>query len=397
MTRVIHVVLNNFNPDYRVLKEVISLRKKYSDVHVIALMDKEKTMPSTEIIEGVKVHRININSRIFRGGFSLPFKYIESVVKIVKYVKNLRPDIIHVHDRMTLLIGYLIKRVTKAKMIYDSHEFWEDSNVTYIYPKIVTWFLTRQEHFFARRSSAVITVSDGIASLIENRMKVPSPIVIKNAPYSTAIDINNAKLNVRKYFGLSEDVFLLIYVGGILPTRGVDQILKAFNATSNDNVHLIFLGNKELPNWLTSQVNISAVENRIHCIPPVHPLDVIDIAAQADLGIHAIRGESLSHKYCLPNKLFEYIQSGLALLVTNLPEMEKIINEYEIGSTFKDGDIDDLINKLEYLIKNRQLIKKYKENSIKLSTIMDWSTEELKLLSLYEEVENQIGDKKSSG
>jgi glycosyltransferase involved in cell wall biosynthesis len=64
--------------------------------------------------------------------------------------------------------------------------------------------------------------------------------------------------------------------------------------------------------------------------PVSHDL-VISVAKSADFGICLIEDISLSDRFCLPNKLFEYIFSGLPVIASNLPDMKNLIQEYEVG------------------------------------------------------------------
>jgi glycosyltransferase involved in cell wall biosynthesis len=58
---------------------------------------------------------------------------------------------------------------------------------------------------------------------------------------------------------------------------------------------------------------------------------VVNVASSADFGICLIEDISLSDRFCLPNKLFEYIFSGLPVIASNLPDMRKLILEYDVG------------------------------------------------------------------
>ncbi|WP_067729067.1 glycosyltransferase family 4 protein [Oceanobacillus damuensis] len=385
MYRVIHIVLNEFNPDFRILKEVISLKENNYDVAVIAINDKSNSKKNTEIMSGVTVYRLNIKSRKFKSKIMLPFKYLEILYKSLKLVKTLEPDVIHVHDFQALPIGYLTKLKFKCKLIYDSHEFREDSNMTKEFPSALNSIFNKVEYFLAKKSDRIITVSEGIADLIHKRVNEDRPAVILNSPY-----LNNENqtplINVREKFNISEDSVIITYVGGILPTRGFDLILNAFIKLNNPKLHLLLIGNEDIPNWLKSKYDLEGFERNIHFIPPVHPVEVISLASQADIGVHAIKGESLSHQYCMPNKLFEYIQAGLALLMTDLKEMKKVVHENKIGLTFKDRDEEDLINKLSYLVNNPDIIFEYKANSKRVAKSLNWETEEIKLIELYNKV-----------
>ena len=59
--------------------------------------------------------------------------------------------------------------------------------------------------------------------------------------------------------------------------------------------------------------------------PPVSTTFLLDYTASADIGLLLYDNSSLNHKYCMPNKLFEYMMAGLPVLVSNLQEIKKIV------------------------------------------------------------------------
>ena len=61
-------------------------------------------------------------------------------------------------------------------------------------------------------------------------------------------------------------------------------------------------------------------------------------AAAFDIGFFALPGHSRHNEFALPNKFFEYIMAGLALCVTDLPEMARLIRRHMLGVTFRSLD-----------------------------------------------------------
>ncbi|MRS03085.1 glycosyltransferase, partial [bacterium] len=114
--------------------------------------------------------------------------------------------------------------------------------------------------------------------------------------------------------------------------------------------------------------------------------ELLKYLSGGDIGVHAISNTCLNHEYCLPNKLFEYIHAGLAVLCTNLKEMSHVVRENDIGLTFQDKDPDDLASKMKHLIENTGELQRYKLNSKNLSQSMTWEHEFTVLEQLYQEL-----------
>lgn len=377
--KVIHIVLNDFAPDYRVLKETTALRKAGFQVSVFALWDLK--MPRLEIIEGVKVHRFHLRSRVLpRRKMFLLLKFAECALRMFWLGVRERPDIVHAHDLDGLTVAYLIAQCTRCSLIYDSHELWSGSGHLARYSNWAEKIAVVAERLMVKRANEVITVSDGIAMIMEKNFAIRRPIVVRNLPDQSSV---NDDKDMRQLLGIPAESIIFLYIGGIIPDRGTDLILEAFTRVEDSKAHLVFLGQRELPTWLKANLP-SGVANRIHFLPPVHPSRVITLARGADIGLHAIRGNSESHRWCLPNKLFEYIHAGLAVLVTDLPEMATIVGEHGVGCVFRDDDVKNLEKKMQFLLGHPEKVKQFRDASQEAAKVLTWNAEKHLLLEVYQ-------------
>ena len=55
----------------------------------------------------------------------------------------------------------------------------------------------------------------------------------------------------------------------------------------------------------------SKLNSNIHFHEAVSQTEIINVTSSADVGLSLITNDSLNHDYCLPNKVFEYIHSGI--------------------------------------------------------------------------------------
>ncbi|MFX7739595.1 hypothetical protein ABTJ99_19280, partial [Acinetobacter baumannii] len=74
--------------------------------------------------------------------------------------------------------------------------------------------------------------------------------------------------------------------------------------------------------------------------PSVKPDDVMPIAARsADLGVHFTPLDSNQRHFSLPNKLFEYIGSGLAVAVSPGADLTRVVEGYGVGVVSSDAGV----------------------------------------------------------
>lgn len=363
------------------LKETTALRKAGFQVLVFALWDLK--MPRLEIIEGVKVHRIHIKSRVLpRRKMFLPMKFTECALRMFLLGVRERPDIVHAHDLDGLTVAYLIAKWTKCSLIYDSHELWSGFGHLARYPNWVVKIALVAERLMVRQADQVITVSDGIAREMEKNLNIPRPTVLRNVPEKS---LNGNDGDLHKILKIPESAVIFLYIGNIIQNRGLRMLIKAFVLLNDPRAYLVFLGAPELPSWLNIPIP-GGIRERILVHPPVNPRQVVPLARSADIGVHPIRGICKSHRFCLPNKLFEYIQAGLAVIATDLPAMTAIIGTYRVGCVFRDGEINDLRAKMQFLLQNQNKVDQLRKASHEASEDLNWEKEKIKLTELYDKL-----------
>ena len=69
-----------------------------------------------------------------------------------------------------------------------------------------------------------------------------------------------------------------------------------------------------------------------------------------------------SHYYVLPNKFFESVQAEVPIVASDLPEMRRLIDQYQIGLCCKPNDVDDLCRCIERMRGDAGLYARCREN-----------------------------------
>ena len=88
----------------------------------------------------------------------------------------------------------------------------------------------------------------------------------------------------------------------------------------------------------------------------------------------------------MPNKLFDFIRANVPVLVSRLPEIERIVNKYEIGCFIENHNPEHIAEKIKYMLQSPEKISFWKENLKKASTELCWENEEKILKSVFDTV-----------
>lgn len=372
--KIINLVLNNFTNDSRVLKTATSLRKLNHEVLVVAL--HEEGLDEFETIKDVDVHRIKLTSR----GWSKNklIQLVKLTEFIVRFVSNYREyEVLHCNDLDGLLVGVLCKFTRwKIKLVYDSHEF-AINDVPYQSPHSIKikYYL---EKSLIRFADQVICVSDSIANEYSKLYKIPKPHVVLNCPNYT----EQPKHNIfRENLGIREDQKIFLYQGGLNKGRGIELLLEAFEDLENDDNILICMGYGILESKI-QQKSLSSSNVFFH--KAVSPSILLNYTSSADYGILFYEDSCLNHRYCSPNKIFEYLMAGLPVLTSNLLEMKRLVENEGVGIVAKENTVESFKDAVEISLKQKYAV--IRANVYASRKKYCWEEQEKVLFKVYENI-----------
>lgn len=259
----------------------------------------------------------------------------------------------HAHDLDMLLPCYKLAKKNKAKLVYDSHELWTEMTGINSY---VSSKFKRIERELIDKCDLLITVSDfQLKKLKEWYHFGCDDLLIMN---STEFSMNS---HVSK---VTDHKLHLVYIGFYLPGRGIDEEIEAMSEV-NENVYFtLYINKSEYSEQLKQKIAVSNLKNRVLINYFVAQDKVIDEISAYDIGIVPYRAISLNAMASRPNKLFQYMAAGLAILGNDLPELNFIINETNAGMIY-DAEIPrDFIQKVNFLSNNIEKVNEMKFNSL---------------------------------
>lgn len=334
------IVLNEFTNDSRVLKEAVSLQGMGHVVRVIAM--HARNLPEHEVVDSIPVRRIKLVSRPWSKAKPIQLlKYGEFFVRTLLLCR--RADIVHCNDLNALPIGVAAKALSlgRVKVVYDAHEY-EIHRVspTRRFNIAVNYLLERLLIGFADR---VMTVSNAIADEYVRLYRIRKPALVLNCPRFAETEKGNI---FRERFGIRHDQIIVLYQGGLGKGRGIEILLHAFSALFDDKVVLVVMGYGPLESMV---LEYQAKDSRIFFHPAVAPGVLLEFTSSADYGVLFYEDNCLNHRFCSPNKMFEYLMAGIPVLSSNLVEMRRLIELNKIGVVAESNDVEGFRNALSSL------------------------------------------------
>ncbi len=355
----IGMLLDGFYPsDIRVQKEAESLITQHK---VFILCCKKAGEKETEIINGVKVYRsIQYKNNAHRGiidiRLAINFIHLYFKKELPIFIKENHINVLHVHDLPLARTGYLAAKKFQLKTVLDLHENYAAA--------LLTWFIWRKSWiiqlknklFFSygrwmRYEANIIKKYDAVIAVVEemkerliakHTMDFSKITVVSNTEKkSFSLNFNDEKTD---YFKEYQNRFIISYVGGFGPHRGLHTAIEAMSTIVKTipKALLVLIGpaSKDVRIYLEELVEKYALQKHVLIKGSQPYKDVIRIMSSSH--INMIPHISNEHtESTIPHKLFQILLSQKPLLVSDCLPMKRVVTDNNIGTVFKAGDSYD--------------------------------------------------------
>lgn len=249
------------------------------------------------------------------------------------------PDVVHANDLDTLPAGYALARRAHARLVYDAHELYSEFDAPA--PVLARRLTLLLEGALARRADAVVTVSDGIAKELSARLRLTRPpLVVLNAPNRSTGEARPSATGPLR----------VVYQGGLGPGRELDDLLVAARATGVELTIRIRMAD---PARLRAEIERRGLADRVRVADPLPPSEALDALTEFDVGVIFDRPRTRNSDLSVPNKLFEYLMAGLAVVAPHLETLGPFITDERVGRTYDPHRPDELPRVLEELAADR--------------------------------------------
>lgn len=321
----------------------------------------------------------------FQRAFSPPVDLafgLKALPSILRY----RADIYCSHDSYPLVAAYVFAKLHKARLVYDAVEFSPDRNVPKgLISSRLSSLHNKVESRIIRKTDAVFTVGDSMASLIAEYYMIEKPTVILNCP--EYMDTVTPKPIIN-----SSGRRVIIYAGSITSNNGLEQLIEAMQYV--DNAVTVIVGPSTLSDYeekLKKLIKELKLETRVYIKEALEQHEVIPSLSSADVGVIPIQKNCLNHIHISPNKLYEYIASRIPVATGDFPTVTPLVRTYKIGEIFDETNPESIGHTLNYVLANKD---NYKEALESCAERLCWENEALKLVEV---IERELSKGRGSG
>lgn len=350
--RVAVLVSNDLTYDQRVSKICNSLQHKNWEVRLIGVLKSE----SAPLERTYSTKRLNV---FFSKG---PLFYFMLNFRMFFYLLFHKTEIIWANDLDVLWPVVLMKRFRGTKVIYDSHEYFTEAEGLTGRERIkAIW--TRIEKRCVPHVDLFITVNESIASIYREKYN-REVCVQRNMPVLVEDDSGNEDLF---------DVKTVVLQGAYIdPDRGGMELVEAFQYL--EGIQLLIVGaGRDLENMKRRIVELH-LEEKVKVLPRMSYSELKKLTQRVHLGVSLDKPLHLNYTLSLPNKLFDYIHAGVPVLVSNLIEPARIVNEFQVGEIVEDVTPKSIAKGIEKIL-NSPSYESYREATKKAKSALHWQAD----------------------
>jgi glycosyltransferase involved in cell wall biosynthesis len=171
-------------------------------------------------------------------------------------------------------------------------------------------------------------------------------VVGNTPPLSRLQEVGATRVRPR-----AADSFELVYLGLLEAPRGIETLLRAVAMSEGRGppMRLTLIGDgRDRADFERLAGTLDLGPDRVRFLGAVPNADALRLLTQADIGIIPHHADE-SWNSTIPNKLFDYMAAGLAVLASNARPVERVIHETGCGLVFRDRDPVDMAEALDRL------------------------------------------------
>jgi glycosyltransferase involved in cell wall biosynthesis len=302
--------------------------------------------------------------------------YLELNLALVRYGLFKPVAAVHANDLDTLSAGWALAAFKRVPLVYDAHEIFTEVPELVGRPRVqrVWRWLERR---LVPRVNLAFTVNTALVRWYAEAYPEVRFQALYNLPFRHPQEPRQPAPQAQK---------IILYQGSVNLGRGVELMIDSVEHWPANWV-LWIIGEGDAYAACRSRAQSYRYEGTRVVFWGRLPFEqLIPLTRQAWIGLSLEEDLGLNYRYATPNKVFDYIQAGVPVVVSQLPEMQRIVEAHAVGWVLQDRTPEGLFRCLEAIASNPELYARKQANTQPASETLCWENESAVLLNGYQTV-----------
>lgn len=232
-------------------------------------------------------------------------------------------------------------------------------------------FIKYGERMAVKDADEIIVLSKGVQNYFSTKYGRETQFIPNGINRPKKVE---AELIIEK-FGLEKDSYLL-FLGRIVPEKGLRYLVESFKSIESNKKLVIAGGSSDTCGFYDEIKEMASKDERIIFTGFVEGQILAELFSNAYVYVLPSELEGM------PISLLEAMSYGDCCLVSDIPECADVVEDKAV--VFKSGDIVDLTEKLKWLIRNPNLVERYRKQAVDyILGKYDWEDIAKRTVALY--------------
>jgi len=332
------------------------------------------------LMEGFNLNKDKIEYKKITYGRSIQknnnlYRTLLEIIQLINYILQIykyQPDIIHIqtgfHKKNLIRdnIYFLVSKFTKSNIVVHAH-----GGVWHQFPYFSKFF-KKIVLFWLKNINCLIVTSQNEIEIIHkifggsvNVVKISNPIIMPNIKIERKEIINNKKIEV-------------IYASRLIKDKGILDFLNALTIIKGNGFIVKIYGSGVLENKVNKIIYENNLDNKIKLMGLVPLNKLIEAYYKADIYIFPSY-----HLEGFPTSFFYALNCSMAVITTKVRPIPEFLVENKNCLWIPPKSPKVLAQKIDYLLKHKDLIEEMKKNNLTISQQFNISNIFPKFLNVY--------------
>lgn len=302
--------------------------------------------------------------------------------RIVREVRRLKPDIVHLQDPELLLIAPFLR---PARVVYDCHEPYAETTLLRDWlprplRRPVSRLVALLEPALASWTDAIIVTEESHAAPFGKGK--PPVVLVRNFPLLDDFDLPRCS-----------DGKTVVHVGVNSEPRGCTAMIEAARQVVQEvpDARFLIIGDFDPPSYqeeVRRMIAAYGLELNVFLKGRIPYAQVPGWLAQSDIGLIPWLGADRFPTWVIPTKLFEYMSARLPVVASDLPTIRLFMEGASCGFLVQPDNPQELAERIAYLLTHAAEARRMGENGRRaVESKYHWQIESAKLVALYRQLE----------